>query len=157
MASNWKRSNWAYETSKDSTISVFASVSYGRFILRNSVTNETMTIKYRCAAAGFSKGLPVGYSESSLENESGGSNVYSLGYFNEDVFPCGGYMAGIGGTFGVLDSETGPPDPKFANGGSLGVVIFEMMPFARFSCWGGFRATTPGAGASLGLAYFSLA
>ena len=37
-----------------------------------------------------------------------------------------------------------------------GVVLFEVIPFARFACWGEFRATTPGGGISLGVAYFSL-
>jgi hypothetical protein len=157
MGTNWNRTSWKYETSEDSTVSVLASVSWGRFILRNAVSSDTMAIKYKCLSAGLSKGLPVGYTESSLKNESNGTYVYALGYFNQDVFPCGGYIAGVGATLGVLDSdpENNSPD-TFANGGAGGVVIFEVKPFARFACWGEFRATTPGAGVSLGIAYFSL-
>jgi hypothetical protein len=153
---SWKRSNWKYETSEDTTISVIASVSVGRFILKNVVTNETMSIRYRCLAAGFSKGLPVGYTESKLRDESKGTHIHSLGFFDPSVFPCHGYMIGLGATLGVLDSNPGPPNPDFANGGGYGVVIFELFPFARFACQGQFRATTPGAGVSLGLASFTL-
>ena len=153
----WQRTNWKYETSEDSTVSVLASVSFGKFILRNVISNDTMAVKYKCVAFGASKGLPVGYTESSLKNESAGTYVHALGYFNEDVFPCGGWIIGVGVTLGVFDSdpENNSPD-TFANGGSGGVVMFEVIPFARFACWGEYRATTPGAGITVGVGYFSL-
>src|SRR5579863_5496344 len=126
---SWNKSNWKYETSEDSTISVVASVSVGRFILKNIVSGDKMSIRYRCLSAGFSKGLPVGYTQSKLEDESSGTLVYSLGSFDENVFPCSGYMIGLGATLGVLDSNPGPADPAFTNGGGYGVVIFELFPF----------------------------
>ena len=157
MANNWKRSNWKYETSEDSTVSVLASVSWGTFVLRNTITNDVMKINYKCLSAGFSKGFPLGYTESSLANESAGTHVWSLGTFTEDVFPCFGWMAGLGATLGVFDNpEPGVPSDTWSNGGNAGVVIFEVLPFARFFCYGEFRATTPGAGISLGSARFSL-
>jgi hypothetical protein len=109
-------------------------------------------------SAGLSKGFPVGYSESSLKNESAGTYVHALGTFTDDIFPCGGWIIGVGATLGVFDSDSENNSPDtFSNGGSGGVVLFEVVPFARFACWGEYRATTPGAGISLGAAYFSLA
>ena len=156
----WTRSKWKYETSEDSTISVFASVSYGSFVLRNTLSSdETMTINYKCISAGMSKGLPLGYTSSTLQNESSGTYVHALGQFTDDIFPCGGWIIGVGATLGVLDSnpEPGVSPDTFTNGGSGGVVLFEVFPFARFACYGEFRATTPGMGCSVGIGYFSLA
>jgi hypothetical protein len=116
-----------------------------------------MPIKYKCISAGLSKGLPFGYSSSTLKNESSGTYVHSQGQFTDDIFPCGGWIVGLGITLGVLDSdpENNSPD-TFSNGGNGGMVLLETIPFARFFCWGEYRATTPGMGISLGAAYFSI-
>src|SRR5262249_1433196 len=42
--------DWEFETSEDTTGSFFGTVTTGRLILRNTVTDERMNIKYRCVA-----------------------------------------------------------------------------------------------------------
>ncbi|MBL8573633.1 MAG: hypothetical protein JNM13_08135 [Hyphomicrobiaceae bacterium] len=156
-SNNWKRTNWKYETSEDTTASVFLTYSSGIFVLRNTITRDVMRVRYKCLSGSLSKGLPLGVARSTYEMESNGSAVHALGHFGEHIFPCNGFILGIGATMGVLDSNPGPPDEKFANGFGGSLVLFETIPFARFACGGQFVASTPGLGISVGVASYSLA
>lgn len=143
--------DWDYETSEDTTISVVWSVSYGTIVFRNRVSpDEVLRVRYRCAALGLSKGLPVGLSESTYDNWSGGSALYSDRYFSPGFhLPCAGFMLGMGGAIGFTDNE--------ANGLNATIAIFGMAPmFAGVKMYGASRASLPGAGFSFGLATFSV-
>lgn len=143
--------NWEYETSEDTTGSMFASVSFGRLILRNVVSDERMTIKYRCVSLSLSKGLPIGFSQSHFTDPSKGYGpVASNRYFDSFCFPCRGYILSAGATLGALNEDKGP------GGSSWNIFFFGLWPFAGLRCWGAYNATTPGGGVGGGMASFSL-
>ena len=143
--------DWEYETSEDTTGSFVASVSFGRLILKNVVSGEKMTIKYRCVSASLSKGFPVGFSQSHFTDPSGGYGpVVSNRYFDELCFPCRGYILSMGGTLGVLQADGD------TSGNLWNIFFFGLWPFAGLRCSGAFRATTPGGGVGGGIASFEI-
>jgi hypothetical protein len=60
------QTNWEYETSEDTSIGIIGTYSTGTVILTNSANGDRMSIKYRALSASFSKGLPVGASNSPI-------------------------------------------------------------------------------------------
>jgi hypothetical protein len=143
--------DWEYETSEDTTGSFFASVSFGKIILKRSSTGEKLAIKYRCVAISLSKGLPIGYAQSQFTDPSGGyGTVCSNKYFDWSCFPCKGYIVSAGNTLGVLDEGAA------TNGTSWNIFYFGAWPFAGIRCWGNYRASTPGGGVGGGIAGFGL-
>jgi hypothetical protein len=142
---------WEFETSEDKTGSIFASVSVGRLVLRSTVSGAKMTIKYTCLSAGLSKGLPVGYAESSFSDPSRGHGpLFSNKYVSSFDFPCKGYILGLGVTLGAFQEGKDP------NGGNMNIFLFGLLPFAGLRCSGAYHATTPGGGVGGGFASFSL-
>jgi hypothetical protein len=143
--------DWEYDTSEDTTGSFFASVSFGRLVLKNVVNDENMTIKYRCISLSLSKGYPVGISKAAFTDPSGGYGpVVSNKYFDSMCFPCRGYILSLGGTLGVLEAD------NQTSGNVWNIFYFGLHPFAGLRCSGSFRATTPGAGVGGGIASFEL-
>jgi hypothetical protein len=155
--STWKRTGLKYANSEDRTFTALGSFSYGKFYLQNDDGSFIRKVKYKCLGISLSKGIALGFSESTVKSKSSGTDVLThSGYFSDDFFPCGGYILSLGATLGVLDSETGEHDPSFANGVQQLGVIFGLIPYAKFTCNGQFAASTPGLGFSMFGAYFSL-
>lgn len=144
--------DWEYVTSEDTTYQFLGSYSTGKVQLKNTVDGSTMDIRYTCLSASFGKGIPIGYSESTLADPSGGVGpVTSDRVFDSLCFPCRGYILALGGTVGFLHRHP----IAGIGGGGLNIFLFGQVPvFAGLRCWGKFRSTTPGGGLGGGLAHF---
>lgn len=143
---------WIYETSKDKSGSFLATYSTGEIVLR-STQSETRraTIAYRCISLGISKGLPFGYSEADFNDNSSAHGVMVADkYISSFDFNCKGYILTLGVTLGAFSEGAS------TNGSAMTILLFGANPYAALRCSGDFRATTPGAGVSAGLAGFEL-
>lgn len=150
------KTSWKVVTSEETSGSLLISVALGKIYFQNEATNDKMTIKYRCVSLGEGKGLPVGANWSNTSDPSGGVGNVSVAdgrYFGSLVFPCHGYMFGLGGSSGVVGSIFN----MAVTGGGLTEVLFGMLPvFAGVRMWGLGRAALPGGGISGGVAVFEL-
>ncbi len=142
---------WIYKTSKDTSVSFFATISSGTVVLRSTLAPKEATISYRCVSLGLSKGLPFGYSESDFtDNSTGYGAMVSDKYISSFDFTCAGYILGLGGTLGAFS------EGDKTNGSSMTILLFGTNPYAGLRCSGDFRGSTPGGGVSAGLAHFKL-
>ena len=152
------RTDWALTTSEDTSVSVFATVSYGALYVKRDYSDpeEVMKINYRAVGIGMGKGPPVGAQWSNTSDPSGGFDnvgVIDGQHFESTSFPCRGYLFGFGASAAVIGSIFGMD----VTGGGVTAVIFGMgPPFAGIRLWGFGRGALPGAGISGAVALFEL-
>ena len=146
------KSEWEYDTSEDTSVSLFASVSWGTLVLQKiNNPKAKMRLKYHCVSIGNGKGLPANFSKSTLDFPSYGNTVVADKIFDEQSFPCRGYILGAGAG-GLLDDGSHGP-----NAGNVTMFLFGIIPvFAGVRSWGGNYAVLPGAGLSAGIASFEV-
>jgi hypothetical protein len=124
------------ETSEETSVSVFASVSTGKLYFVDESSGEKLVLKYRCVSFGHSKGLPVGANWSKTTDPSADvDNVVQVKgrkAFSPFAFPCYGYMIGMGASAGVIGSIMNMD----VTGGGLTLVFFGApSPFAAIRLW----------------------
>jgi len=157
MSSGLYETTWSLETSEETSVAVFASVSTGKLYFVDESSGEKLVVKYRCIAFGHGKGLPVGANWSKTTDPSGDvDNVIQVKgrtTFSPFAFPCYGYMIGMGASAGVVGSIM----HMDVTGGGLTIAFFGApSSFAAIRLWGFGRGALPGVGIGAGLASFSV-
>jgi hypothetical protein len=147
-------SSWRLYSSKETAASIFLSAGQGELYAHDDKTGKDMTIYYRFFGLGVGKGPPVSVSWSDASDPSNG-----LGYivergafhFAPEIFPCGGYILGFGGSASALPRIFGTAQ----SAAGVNVVLFG---FPEWRCGGRMWSTgtslLPGAGASGYIASF---
>src|SRR2546422_823929 len=107
-----EQTEWSLFTSEETSVSAFATVSFGALYFKNDNYPDagTMKIKYRAVGIGQGKGPPVGAQWSNTSDPSGGFDnvgVIPGRRFGPDSFPCRGYLIGVGASAGVVGSALG--------------------------------------------------
>lgn len=146
--------DWAYDTSEDSSYSLFlVSGGYGTLYLTNTTNGDKMSVPYRYVGVGQSKGEDIGHAASTTDMESSGvGNVMGFGsaIFDEQTFPCSGMILNAGAATSA--SDNGPAD-----GGAYTIYFFGVPPTAAVKCTGKYLASSSGFGVAACLASFSAA
>jgi hypothetical protein len=147
---------WKVVTSSEKSGSLIVGLAFGDLYFQNEDDGEELTVHYRCLSLSAGTGAPkaIGAAWSKKTDPSGGfDNVgASPGRdFGSHIFPCRGYMFGVGASAAVVGSILGMD----VTGGGVTAVLFGQVPvFAGVRMWGLGRAALPGAGISGGLAHF---
>jgi hypothetical protein len=147
---------WKLDTSEEKSGSFLLTLAFGKLYFSNDDNGDKMVVKYRCLSVGAGKGAPVGANWSNTSDPSGDfENVGVMPgyYFSSFMFPCRGYIIGVGASSGVVGSVLGMD----VTGGGVAVAIFGMVPvIAAVRVWGMGRSVLPSVGLGGGAAVYEL-